>query len=314
LNTVVRSRQIWAGGAALAVGTAVGAGALLSTAPSAAATPTAPDHVVIAMEENHDLSQIIGNPAAPYINSLASQGVLYTDDTGKTHPSLPNYLDLYSGSTQGVTDDNCISSSANNLGVAIGAKVFDEDQGVCKHDAAENFTNTAGLSVPFSQFPADFTLLPKVSFVTPNLNDDMHDGTIQQGDSWLQAHLGAYQTWAQTHNSVFVLVFDENSSDTNLTVPLTQIITGQGIAPSSQSAHVGHENLLRTVEDWYSLPLLGGSATAADLPGVPMPWSGVSSPPPSTTSPSASPTPSTSSSSPTPTPTPAKRHGHGRWW
>src|SRR5689334_19461823 len=79
--------------------------ARLRTAP---ATPLPrPDHVVIVIEENHGYDQIIGASAAPYINRLARQGALFTAAHGITHPSQPNYLALFSGSTQGVHDDSC---------------------------------------------------------------------------------------------------------------------------------------------------------------------------------------------------------------
>src|SRR5436853_7889819 len=66
-----------------------------------------PDHIVIVMEENHSYSEIIGSSAAPYINSLAQQGASFTNSHAVTHPSEPNYLAFFSGSAQGVTDDNC---------------------------------------------------------------------------------------------------------------------------------------------------------------------------------------------------------------
>ena len=76
-----------------------------------------PDHVVIVVEENHSYAEIIGSAAAPYINSLAQQGALFTASHGVTHPSEPNYLALFSGSTQGVTDDSCPHTfSTANLG------------------------------------------------------------------------------------------------------------------------------------------------------------------------------------------------------
>ena len=75
-------------------------------APVANGVPR-PDHVVIVIEENHSYSEIIGSSAAPYINSLAAQGALFTQSYAITHPSQPNYLDLFSGSNQGVTDDSC---------------------------------------------------------------------------------------------------------------------------------------------------------------------------------------------------------------
>ena len=69
------------------------------------AVPT-PAHVVVVVEENHSYDEVIGNSGAPYINSLATQGALFTNSYAIEHPSQPNYLDLFSGSNQGVTDDN----------------------------------------------------------------------------------------------------------------------------------------------------------------------------------------------------------------
>src|SRR6195256_1152166 len=74
---------------------------------TAVAQVPSPAHVVIVIEENHGYSQIIGSSQAPYINTLATQGALFTKSYALTHPSQPNYLALFSGSTQGITDDSC---------------------------------------------------------------------------------------------------------------------------------------------------------------------------------------------------------------
>jgi hypothetical protein len=96
-----------------------GPGAARSEPPPATAVATAPEpagqmpaaaapaHTVIVMMENHSYSEVIGNAAAPYPNGLARQGALFTDSYGVTHPSQPNYLALFSGSTQGITSDSC---------------------------------------------------------------------------------------------------------------------------------------------------------------------------------------------------------------
>ena len=67
-----------------------------------------PDHIVIVIEENHGYNDIIGSSQAPYINSLVDDtlSALFTDSHGVTHPSQPNYLWLFSGDNQGITDDN----------------------------------------------------------------------------------------------------------------------------------------------------------------------------------------------------------------
>lgn len=60
-----------------------------------------PAHTVVVVMENHSYADIIGNPATPFINALARQGALFTRSFAITHPSEPNYLALFSGSTQG---------------------------------------------------------------------------------------------------------------------------------------------------------------------------------------------------------------------
>src|ERR1700744_4268853 len=92
-------------GAVLCVALAV----TLATGPTAAkkAKLPKPDHIIIVMEENHSYADIIGNAQAPYINSLAQSGASFTDSHAVTHPSQPNYLELFSGSTQGIKDDSC---------------------------------------------------------------------------------------------------------------------------------------------------------------------------------------------------------------
>ncbi len=81
-----------------------------SAAPTRTATSAGPaghyDHVVVVVEENQGLRDVIGNPAAPNLNRLASQYGLATDYYGVTHPSEPNYVALLGGSTYGVTNDN----------------------------------------------------------------------------------------------------------------------------------------------------------------------------------------------------------------
>src|SRR3954466_15058398 len=67
------------------------------------ALPPRYDHVVIVVEENHSLSNIMGNVDAPYINSLAATGASFSNMYGMIHPSQPNYLELFSGSIQGAT-------------------------------------------------------------------------------------------------------------------------------------------------------------------------------------------------------------------
>src|SRR5437667_12287490 len=55
-----------------------GAGVLSSVPAQGQTGVPRPDHVVIVIEENHSYDEIIGSTKAPYINSLAQQGALFT--------------------------------------------------------------------------------------------------------------------------------------------------------------------------------------------------------------------------------------------
>src|SRR3954466_899563 len=102
--------------AALAAAFAVPAG------PAHAATLPADNKIVVVIEENHSYSEVIGNANAPYITSLANNGAKMTQSFAVTHPSEPNYLALFSGSTQGVTNDNVPTGtpySTANLGAEL---------------------------------------------------------------------------------------------------------------------------------------------------------------------------------------------------
>src|SRR5664279_4259338 len=71
-----------------------------------------PDHIIFVWLENKDFDNIIGNPDAPFINSLVKMGTLFTNSHANTHPSYPNYLDFFAGDDNGVKDDACIDNSS----------------------------------------------------------------------------------------------------------------------------------------------------------------------------------------------------------
>ena len=182
--------------------------------PSNNATPPFA-HIVVVVEEDHSFSEIVGNPQAPYINSLASAGVLLTNYHALSHPSEPNYFALYAGSTFGVQDDGNYSEPDPTLATILQGNGesfigYVESGSPQQHNPWES---PEGVSVErnMSTFPAsDFSQLPPVAFVIPNLNDDMHDGTIAQADQWLSINIGAYAQWAVTHQSLLMVVWDED--------------------------------------------------------------------------------------------------------
>ncbi|NUP53960.1 MAG: acid phosphatase [Catenulispora sp.] len=276
--------------AATAVAVPIAAAGASSAAPATAGVVPTPAHVVVVVEENHSDNDIIGSSSAPYINSLASQGALMTSSFAVTHPSEPNYMALFAGSTFGLTSDKCPVSEGTtaNLGselLAAGKTFKGYSEGLpsagsttCssgayarKHAPWVNFSNVPGAdSVPFSQFPSssNYASLPTLSFVIPNLNDDMHDGSVATGDTWLKSHLDAYAQWAKANNSVLVVTWDEDDYSESNQIPT--IIVGAGVKTGHYSETVNHYNVLATLEKMYGLTPVGNSAGAAVITDI---WS-----------------------------------------
>jgi phosphatidylinositol-3-phosphatase len=242
-----------------------------------------PNHVVLVILENEQRSSIIGSAQAPYLNELAARGANLTGSYGVTHPSQPNYLALFSGSTQGVTSNACPQwfPKADNLGHQLRAAGLsfagyaESMPGVgftgCvsgryerKHNPWVNFTNLpASVNRPFSAFPRDYRELPTVSFVSPNMCHSMHDCSIRTGDRWMKKHLDRYARWATRHNSWLVVTFDENAGGT--VNPIPTIIVGDHVDPGRYAQKINHYALLRTIEDAYGLPALGHAAAVSPL-------------------------------------------------
>lgn len=282
-----------------AVGTVAAAAALIpfatasaapAASPATAGVVPTPAHVVVVMEENHSYNDIIGSSSAPYINSLASSGALLTDSFGVTHPSEPNYMALFGGSTFGLTSDACPTNEGAkaNLGselLAAGKTFKGYSEGLpstgsttCssgkyarKHSPWINFSNVPGSdSVPFTQFPSSssYASLPTLSFVIPNLSDDMHDGTVSTGDTWLKNNLSAYATWAKANNSLLIVTWDEDDYTESNQIPT--IIEGAGVKTGRYSEQINHYNLLATLEQMYGLSPVGNSSGAAVITDI---WS-----------------------------------------
>ncbi|MBC3881588.1 pre-peptidase C-terminal domain-containing protein [Undibacterium sp. LX40W] len=276
------------------VKTVLSATAIVATTWVTAQAQTIPryDHVVIVIMENQSADQVIGNANAPYINSLAKAGAYFSNSHGITHPSQPNYIGLFSGSTQGVTDDSCPKSfsKANLASQLIGAGFtfagYSEDMPSVgytgcsvakyarKHNPWVNFSNVpAASNQPFTAFPSDFTKLPTVSFVIPNLCNDNHDCPTNTGDTWLKTKLDAYVQWAKTHNSLLILTWDED--DFQVANHISTIFVGAKISPAVYSTNINHYSVLRTLEDMYGLSPIGNAASASAIVD---PWGTVSPP------------------------------------
>ena len=273
------------------------------------ASPPPYDHVVIVMEENHSYAQVLGPsmypPFAfspfvwadvlkvplvvtqdPYIHALAQSSAVFTNSHALTHPSQPNYLELFSGSTQGVSSDATPRTrfSATNLGgelIASGKTFAGYSEGLPRagytgddvgdyarrHAPWVNFTEIpASSDLPFSRFPGNFNALPTVSFVIPNLNHDMHSGSVEDADRWLHSHISSYARWAAGHNSLLIVTWDEdNGTSSN---HIGTLFSGAHIRPGRYSEPVTHDRVLRSLEDMYALSPAGNSAMVSPITDV----------------------------------------------
>jgi acid phosphatase len=291
------------------------AGLLARTAGPASSAPSVPnfDHIFLIVMENHSYDQIIGSAQAPYINGLADQYGLATAYSAVANGSLPNYLALTGGSTFGMTDCNSCSVSAPNIATdRVGPSgrtwkaymesmpspcfVGDSPPYVQRHnpfiyydDVRTNKTECNKI-VPYGEFSTDVastSTTPSLVWITPNLDDDMHDGTIAQGDTWLSNEVPRIlnsPAWT-TQRSLIMITWDEGGGGSN-SVPTLVIASGVAAGLRS-SVPYNHYSLLRTIESsWGLAPLAADDANAqpmSDLlsPSHPPPPPGPSPSPPS---------------------------------
>jgi phosphatidylinositol-3-phosphatase len=271
--------------------------ALAPAAPAAAAPPKVPAfrHVVVVVFENHEVNEVLGTGDAPTFDALAQRYASIDNYFAITHPSLPNYLALVSGSTQGITADctDCTApgrSLADTLEAAkkswktyaegLPSPAFDgvsSGQYVKKHDPFMYFPSVASNPalrsriVPFPQFAADVRgrRLPAFSLVVPDLCNDMHDCSVATGDTWLKQQIVPLLGNAGLARSVVFVIFDEGSSDKGGGGQVAALALGPLVKPGSHfKPPTSHYGLLRTIEAGLGLPLLGASRTAKPIVGI----------------------------------------------
>ena len=266
------------------------------------------DHIVIVVEENKYYDQVIGKETAPYINGvLRAEGANLAHMFGEEHNSEGNYFWLFSGSNQGVGYLDVVPSKHTHrvypfqtpnlaqqlLGKGLTFRGYAEDLPATgstvaksghyarKHVPWISFGNipqghdpSVSTNLPLSQLPADYSKLPTVSFVIPNLINDMHDPgshpdvAVKNGDAWLKKNIDPYYQWAKTHNSLLIITFDESddpSGYVGLTDPSSRYADIQNRIPTifagahirhgeyDEGLGVTHVNILRTLEAIYGL-------------------------------------------------------------
>jgi hypothetical protein len=233
--------------------------------------------------ENRSYAEVIGSSSAPYINQLADQCGSATNFHAETHPSLPNYIAMTSGSTQGISDDDGPASHPLNvpsifsqLGTGWGAlqesmttncQLISSGTYAVKHNPAAYYTNIttacAAQDVPLGSTPdvsAAFT------FITPNLCHDMHDCSISTGDTWLSTELPKILNSPQytAGATAIFLTWDEDDRSASNQIP-TVVIAPSVPSGTASGSSFDHYSMLRTTEEMLGKSLLGNASTAASM-------------------------------------------------
>jgi hypothetical protein len=264
--------------------------ALLCTGAQASPRPVpAFGHAVVVVLENKARSKVLGNREARAFNAFARGGAVLGGYRGVTHPSLPNYLALVSGSTHGISSD-CTSCTVagRSLADTLAArgrtwKTYAEGlprpgwtgassgRYAKKHVPFLYFRRVLARPawlrrvVPLSQLSRDLAArrLPAFSLVVPNLCHDMHDCSVGTGDAWLGRFLPAL---LKVPNTAVFVVFDESDSRDP---GIPALALGPLVRPGSHfRPAMSHYGLLRTVEDGLGLARLGRSARTAPVTGI----------------------------------------------
>jgi hypothetical protein len=270
-------------GGAVAVNTVGGQTAATATTPPPSPCTSQPtktyQHVVWILMENKAFTDISGNPSAPYINSLMSQCAV-AHVQASTHPSLPNYIALTSGSTQGITDDNPPASHPLNV-----PSIFSQLNGnwhsyaqsmpkpctltnsgkyAPRHVPATYYTNIRTLCK--SHVTAYGTTAPSLAkaftFITPNLTNDMHTATpntltqqIKNGDNYLKGFLPKLfaTTLFKSGTTEIIVTWDEGNAVSNV-VPAI-FISPSNVAGTDLGG-MAATDLLHLTEGQLGLPSL----------------------------------------------------------
>ena len=251
------------------------------SAPCGVVTKTTTRHVVWIVLENLGYS-VVGSRAAPYFNSLASRCSLATNYLAVSHPSLPNYIALTSGSTQGIADDNEPSSHplavANIFSELKGSwRAYDESMPApcdrvtsgsyaARHNPAVYYTNLPSCSRDDLPLTAPLDLSAAFTMITPNVCNDMHSCPVTTGDIWLKKYVATIiaSSQYQSRSLVLFVTFDENVESATNRVPT--IVVGPSVP---RGAHIDtlftHYSLLRSTEALLHVPVLGGARSASSM-------------------------------------------------
>jgi len=251
---------------------------LPASAPSPSPTPTTQGSVFLIVMENRSYDQAM---AGGYTAQLARTYAVATNYHGVSHPSLPNYLAMTSGSTWGITDDGYHKLPSTGLGAqltqaGIPWRAYMEGMsGTCfaspypyalKHNPFSYYGGACPSQVvPLTSFGGDLNrgALPPFVWITPGLCHDGHDCSTAVADRWLaQIVPQILSTDAWKNNGLLVITWDEGEDSANHIATLV-VQPGAGHLTSDRSYN--HYSLLATIEDRFGLARLGQAKDATPL-------------------------------------------------
>jgi acid phosphatase len=251
-------------------------------------------HVYLIVLENKSERDIIGSPDAVYIADLIQHHGLATDYQAVAHPSQPNYLALFSGSTQDVLDDDVHDVSAPNLADELEAagrtwRVYAENLpgGGCfsgptategpdgeglyvrKHNPAISFQSISGSAARCANIQPLSALDPAAAdfeLIVPNMCHTMHDCPIAEGDDWLRDFVPRIvESSAWKDRGVLFITFDEGADRSPRNEVATLVIAPDVAAGSTSGVAHNHYSLLRTIQAGLGVPCLAESCHANTL-------------------------------------------------
>src|SRR5258706_7579709 len=252
----------------------------------------------VVMMENHSYNEVWNTASSPYITQLGKSYARATNYHATTHPSLPNYLDIYGGSHYGITTDcnpsstchiNAVSLADNLEAKGLTWKGYMESMpSACylttsgkyapKHnpfvyfdDIRTNSTRCKSHVVPYTALATDLAsaaTTPNYAMITPNLCNDMHDCSVSTGDTWLKNNIPAIlnSPACTVDKCLLVLTWDED--DSSQANQVLTIFAGSAAKTGGATSAVSytHFSLLRTIENIFGLP----TQTTKDAAASPM--------------------------------------------
>jgi phospholipase C len=253
--------------------------------------PSQPNYLELYSGDNQGVIQD-GRPGDPTAEPFSSPPPFKTPNLGASLRTAGYTFATYSESLPSVGYDGDVYTT-----------VPGQNQYQRKHNPVANWVNNvnptaiqlpSSVNRPFTDFQNmarvtnGFANVPTVSFVVPNEQNDMHDGTIAQADTWLKNNIvNTYLPWARSHNSLLIVTFDEDDDEAAQPTVVSNLIptifagalvksgnyteadlnagnpylvaTGPGVQTPTGTA-MNHWNVLSTLEAMYGLPQIGGSS------------------------------------------------------